>query len=122
MRLSAYLWIALGSALGGMGRFWLGSEITARYGTAFPWGTFTINVLGSFLIGFASTWSRHGTVRLLVMVGICGGFTTFSSFSLETVNLLRMGAWQRGGAYVLASVGVCAVAAFLGLLAGRLFD
>jgi len=117
--LSAYLWIALGSALGGMARFWLGREITTHYGSAFPWGTFTINVLGGFLIGFASNWSRHDTVRLLVMVGICGGFTTFSSFSLEALTLLRMGSWQRGGAYMLASVGVCTVSALLGLLAGR---
>ncbi len=119
MRLSAYLWIALGSALGGMARFWLGKEITSYYGSAFPWGTFTINVLGSFVIGFASNWSQHDTVRLLVMVGVCGGFTTFSSFSLETLALLRMGAWQRGGAYMLASVGVCVISTVLGSLAGR---
>jgi CrcB protein len=119
VRLSAYLWIALGSALGGMARFWLGKEITSHYGSAFPWGTMTINILGSFLIGFASNWSQQDTVRLFVMVGICGGFTTFSSFSLETLTLLRMGAWQRGSAYVVASVGICVIATMLGSVAGR---
>jgi fluoride exporter len=90
-----YFWVAVGSALGGVARYWL-SGVAARIGgETFPWGTLLINVLGSFVIGFFGTLTGPDgrlfvspTGRQFVMVGICGGFTTFSSFSLQTLNPL----------------------------------
>ncbi|HUQ93623.1 MAG TPA: fluoride efflux transporter CrcB [Bryobacteraceae bacterium] len=114
-----YVWIALGSAIGGMARYWMGTEIVKYYGASFPWATLVINVLGSFAIGVAVNWAEVSLVRYLLIVGICGGFTTFSSFSLESVALLRQGAWQKGLAYILASVTLCVAATFLGSMAGR---
>lgn len=97
----------------------MGSEIVRIYGSAFPWGTWAINVVGSFVIGLASTWGTHPPVRFFIMIGLCGGFTTFSSFSLETLNLLRLGEWQKGVAYVLVSVLTCLLGTLAGSLLGR---
>ena len=102
-----------------MARFWIGTEITRYYGNAFPYSTFAINVLGSFVIGVAAVWSDNATVRYFVMVGICGGFTTFSTFSLDTLALIRLGAWQRAAVYVLLSVGLCLAATLAGALSAK---
>lgn len=119
-----YFWIALGSALGGMARFALSSLIAHHFGEAFPWGTFAVNVLGCFGIGlFATLAIDHGHVmagpsaRHFIMTGVFGGFTTFSSFSLQTFALAREGAFLRAGTNVLASVAVCLIATWLGYLA-----
>src|ERR1700752_250934 len=109
--LQYYFWIAIGSAIGGMARYWMGTELTRIYGSGFPWGTWGVNVAGSFVIGMVSVWGEQAAVRLFVMVGLCGGFTTFSSFSLETLNLLRLGEWQKSMAYILISVVVCVTGA-----------
>ena len=109
-----YLWIAIGSALGGMSRFALGSWIVERYGTTLPWGTLVINVVGSALIGVFATAVKPMPWRQFLMVGLCGGFTTFSSFSLETLGLLREGHTARALTYVALSVIVC----LLGVWAG----
>ncbi len=115
--MSNYLWVALGSALGGMARFYIGSHMgPMQY---FPWATFMINALGSFVIGYASHWSHIGPVRFLVMVGLCGGFTTFSSFSLENLTLLREGEVARAAAYIGGSVIVCLAAVWIGFSAAR---
>jgi CrcB protein len=114
------MWIALGSALGGMLRFWLGSEITGIYGSGFPWGTWAVNAAGSFLIGIASNWADHTTIRFFLIIGFCGGFTTFSSFSLETLALLKQGAWQKAAAYVTLSVLVCVACTLAGAWLGRI--
>jgi fluoride exporter len=118
-----YLWIGLGSALGGMGRYWLSGMIAGRVGETFPWGTLVVNVTGSFLIGFIATLtSPEGRMlikpsgRQFLMTGICGGYTTFSSFSLQTLNLLRDGDWFRAGANTALSVGLCLIAVALGHL------
>jgi fluoride exporter len=94
----AYLWVALGGALGSVSRYWLSGVVAARWGETFPWGTLVVNVTGSVLIGFLSAlglpegrWLAPPGVRLFFMVGVCGGYTTFSSFSLQTLNLLRDG-------------------------------
>jgi CrcB protein len=116
-----YLWIALGSALGGMTRHWF-TEIGARWlGTAFPWGTLTVNVLGSFLIGLvfslvgpAGRFDMATGAKLFVMVGFCGGYTTFSSFSLQTLTLAQEGEWLRAGLYVVGSVVLCLFAVWIG--------
>lgn len=121
----AYLLVALGSALGGMAR--LGCTVAAEraLGAAFPYGTLLVNVVGSFLIGFVWTLTDAGgrfpagpAFRVFFMTGICGGYTTFSSFSLQTLTLLRNGNALGAGLNVLGSVGLCLAATWLGLVAG----
>ena len=116
-----YLWIALGSALGGAARYWLSGAIARRFGEAFPVGTLMVNVTGSFVIGFVAALTEPGgrvllsvTARRFIMVGILGGYTTFSSFSLQTLNLARDGEWLYAGANVVLSVAVCLLAVWLG--------
>jgi CrcB protein len=121
-----YLWIALGGALGSVGRYWLNGIISERFAT-FPAGTLVINILGSLVIGFAAalalpegrlTPESRALVTQFVMIGICGGFTTFSSFSLQTLNLLRDREWLYAGGNVLLSVLLCLVATWLGYMIG----
>ena len=116
-----YVWIAIGSALGGMARHWCTQVATASFGAAFPWGTLIINILGSFVIGlfFALTgpdgrFDVSLDAKLFVMTGICGGYTTFSAFSLQTLSLFQDGAWLRGGGYIAASVVLCLIAVWAG--------
>ncbi|HEX5421006.1 MAG TPA: fluoride efflux transporter CrcB [Gammaproteobacteria bacterium] len=120
-----YLWVAVGSAAGGMARYGCSGLVARSVGGAFPWGTLLVNVLGSLLIGFiaastapASRWLLPPEARVFLMVGFCGGFTTFSSFSLETLNLLRDGEWLWAGGNVVLSVVLCLVSVWLGHLAG----
>src|ERR1035438_8668191 len=116
-----YLCLGLGGAIGTIARYWLNGVISNRFGQTFPWGTLTINVTGSFIIGlfFALTgtegrWIVGPTMRTFFMVGICGGYTTFSSFSLQTLNLVRDGEWLYAGGNVVLSVILCLVAVWLG--------
>ena len=124
-----YLWIGLGSALGGMLRYGLAEWVMSLASKAFPLGTLLVNISGSFLIGaFAAVaqpstgwWgSEHG--RAFLMAGICGGYTTFSAFSLQTLQLVRDGHWPAAGWNVLLSVVLCLVAVWLGFRAGELFS
>jgi len=125
--LQLYLWIGLGSALGGMARFWCSGVMARLIGETFPWGTFFVNVLGSLLIGFFATITApdgrlfvDATTRQFVMLGFLGGFTTFSSFSLQTLNLMNDGEWLYAGLNVGVSVVACLVAVWIGhLLAGH---
>lgn len=119
--MATYLWIALGSALGGMARYGCSSLISNWIGPTFPWGTLVVNVVGSFVIGFFATLTGpDGRVlvpsdaRQFVMVGLCGGFTTFSSFSLQTLALAQDGEMLRAGANVGGSVLACLVAVWAG--------
>ena len=107
------VWVMLGSALGGFFRYGI-TRWMLHTETALPWSTIGITVLGSFVIGFFGALTMSGTrpvvsdnLRLFVMLGICGGFTTFSSFSLETFDLLRGGAWARALANAGLSVVLC---------------
>jgi CrcB protein len=116
-----YLLVALGGALGSVARFWFSGVIAARMGETFPWGTLLVNVTGSFVIGFFATatgpegrWLAPSNTRTFFMVGICGGYTTFSSFSLQTLNLMREGEWFRAGANSVASLVLCLIAVWLG--------
>jgi len=116
-----YLWIAMGSALGGVARYACSSLLARAFGETFPVGTLLVNVVGSFVIGFfATATGPDGRVlaspdaRLFVTVGLCGGYTTFSAFSLQTLSLFQEGAWGRGGAYILASVVLCLIAVWAG--------
>jgi len=119
-----YLWIALGGALGSMARFGCSSLIANWFGQTFPLGTLAINVLGSFIIGFFATLTGpdgrvlvSGDIRQFVMVGICGGYTTFSSFSLQTLTLAQDGEFFRAGLNVTASVMLCLFSVWLGYVA-----
>jgi CrcB protein len=126
----AYLWVALGGAMGSVSRFWIGGLVAARFGESFPVGTIVINITGSFLIGlfaaFAdpesrlSSSSRVLTAQLL-MTGVCGGYTTFSSFSLQTLRLLQDRQWLYAGGNVMLSVFLCLIAVWLGYLLGTTF-
>jgi fluoride exporter len=118
------LWIAIGSALGGTARFALSRFVAERIGETFPWGTIIINVTGSFAIGFFNTltgpdgrWFVSSQGRMFFMTGICGGYTTFSSFSLQTLNLAREGEWLHAGGNIAASVVFCLLAVWLGHIA-----
>jgi CrcB protein len=115
-----YLWVTIGSALGGLLRYTI-SRWTMHISLSFPYGTVFINVLGSFIIGYFGTLTLQGgkypasdNLRLFVMVGICGGFTTFSSFSLQTFDMMRSGAWSRALANVILSVVLCVAAVAAG--------
>lgn len=116
--------VALGSGLGGLGRVWLTVMMTRHLGEALPWGTLAVNLLGSLAIGLVAglaepggRWLAQPWVREFFLLGLFGGFTTFSSFSLQTLNLLRDGEPVRAGAYVAASVLLCVTAAAIGHLA-----
>lgn len=123
----AYLWVAVGGAIGSAARFGLGGLVSQKFGETFPLGTLVINVAGSFIIGFlAAVTSPEGrltpSTRILatqlLMTGVCGGFTTFSSFSLQTLNLMRDGEWLYASGNVLLSVALCLIAVWLGFLLG----
>jgi CrcB protein len=120
--LVAYAWVAVGGALGSVARFALGNAMAVALGPQFPWGTLLINVIGSFVISFfgmlTGSAGRFGLpyeARVFVTVGICGGFTTFSSFSLQTVDLARAGQPGRAVAYVAASMILGIAACALGM-------
>jgi len=118
---TTYLWIAFGGAFGSMARYFTSNTVAGWLGGHFPWGTLIINVLGSFVIGCFGALTGPGgrlfvsnDVRLFVMVGVCGGYTTFSSFSLQTLDLMRDGAIGRAGLNVLGSVALCLLAVWVG--------
>ena len=120
----SYLWVAIGSAIGGVLRFVCSGLIAERIGETFPWGTLAVNVAGSLVIGFFFTLSEPDgrllvgtTGRQFVLIGLCGGFTTFSAFSLQTLSLARDGDWLRALANIVGSVVLCLVAVWLGHIA-----
>ena len=122
--MSRYLVVLAGSGLGGLMRYTFGVWILARYAGAFPLGTFLINVLGSFLIGvlmtlFTECIQVHPNWRLFLVVGVLGGFTTFSSFEYETYQAMRQGARYTGLLYVLASVSIGYLAVWIGSILAR---
>lgn len=123
-------WIAVGSAIGGASRYWVTILVEQLNNSAFPWGTLIVNVSGSFLIGIFVSLAgplEESTLPLLtrqiVMVGILGGFTTFSAFSLQTLELLQSGNWVAAGANIVAAIGLCMLGVWvgynLGLLLGK---
>ena len=123
-----YLWVALGGALGSVARFALSTFIARRFGEGFPWGTVFVNVTGSFLIGVLAALSESGgklagavTLQRFLVVGICGGYTTFSAFSIQTLDLARSGHAVAAGLNVLVSVVICLVAVWCGHLLGSAF-
>jgi fluoride exporter len=121
-----YLAVGLGSALGGMGRFWIAGAVGQRWGDSFPWGTILVNISESFVIGLLAALSTQdgqprwnaATLNFL-LAGICGGYTTFSAFSLQTLKLLQAGNWTQAGGNILLSLLGCLFAVWLGHLAGQ---
>jgi CrcB protein len=117
-------YIALGSALGGVGRYLAGELVQRAAQTTFPTGTIAVNVTGSFLLGLIiryaiETPSVTPEMRAFLTIGLCGGYTTFSTFSYETVALMEDGQWPRAALYVALSVSLSVLAAFLGFAAAR---
>jgi CrcB protein len=122
-----YLLIGLGGALGSMLRFFIDTVVAGQLGAAFPWGTLIVNITGSFLIGFiygatqsSHRWFAGPEARLFLMTGICGGYTTFSAFSLRTLTLARGGEWLYAGANIASSVVLCLLAVWLGCALGTI--
>ncbi len=116
--------IALGGAAGALLRFWMSGAVHALLGRGFPYGTLAVNVLGSLAMGFLYVWLLERSTlgpewRGALLVGLLGAFTTFSTFSLETLNLVEEGALARAVANVLLSVVLCIGAAWCGMLAAR---
>ena len=127
----AYLWVAIGGALGSVSRFWLNGVISSRFGETFPWGTMLINITGSFVIGLIGSLANpegrmdsqsRAFATQFLMIGICGGFTTFSSFSLQTLNLLRDREWLYAGGNMVLSVVLCMAAVWLGWMLGSMVN
>ena len=118
------LYVAIGSALGGVGRYLLGGVIQRLAATTFPLGTLLINISGSFLLGLFIRYAMDvptitPEIRAFLTIGVCGGYTTFSTFSYETVTLLEDGDWGRAALYVGASLLLSVVAVVLGFALAR---
>jgi fluoride exporter len=116
-----FFWIALAGALGTVSRYWLSLAVSSHFGDLFPWGTLIINITGSFAIGFFATLTgpdgpvlAQPETRKIFMIGFCGGYTTFSSFSLQTLQLAQSGQWLLAAGNIIASNVGCLVAVWLG--------
>ena len=119
-----FLWIGLGGFLGANARYWLGQWLAARWGTAFPFGTLAVNALGSFVLAFLLTSATNRVsvpagVRIFLTIGFLGGFTTFSSFSYETIGLLEQERWVAALMNLVTNAGLGLLGAFLGVVAAR---
>ena len=120
MNLQLIVAVALGGAAGSVARYLVGVGSGKVFGLEFPWGTLIINIAGSFLIGvfaelFALKWNLSQAAQAFLTVGICGGFTTFSTFSLDAYLLMQRGEWWPAAAYVVASVALSIGALVAGL-------
>ena len=125
----SYVWVALGGAVGTTARYWLSGVVARSVGDTFPWGTLVINVTGSFVIGFFGALTGPdgrlfvgSTARQFVMIGMCGGYTTFSSFSLQTLNLMNESQWFRAAANIGLSVLLCMIAVWVGVVLANLVN
>lgn len=124
MAMMQTLAIAAGGAVGALGRFWVSSAVYGWLGRGFPWGTLAVNVVGSLAMGFlyvllVDRMAASAEWRAALMVGFLGAFTTFSTFSLETLNLIEAGEPLKAGLNMLASVALCVLAAWAGVFLGR---
>ena len=124
----SYLWIFIGGGIGSTARFAISGLAARHFGESFPWGTLLVNISGSLVIGFFAAitapdgrWFVSPDARQFVMFGLIGGYTTFSSFSLQTLELMRGGEWLRAGGNALLSLGLCLLAVWLGhMIAGQM--
>jgi fluoride exporter len=120
-----YVIVTVGGGIGALARYVLSTWVGSIWGVAFPWGTLAVNGIGSFIIGVVMVLSLDrgivsADVRLLLTTGFCGGLTTFSTFSYETLALMRSEQWGAAGANTLVNLAVCFAATGLGLVVGRL--
>ncbi len=119
------LLIFFGAGIGGVLRYWISNAIYFLAGTKFPYGTLVVNITGCFLMGvlFVLVMERvNGAapqLRALLLIGALGGYTTFSSFSIETINLIESGDWLKAGIYILSSVIICLLATWIGVIGAR---
>lgn len=119
------LLIFLGAGLGGVTRFWISNIVHGWLSRDFPYGTLIVNVSGCFLMGvlfvlIIERFSEIGpSLRALILIGFLGGYTTFSSFSIETLNLFENGAWTSAFLNILFSTGLCMIAVWIGVVLGR---
>lgn len=125
--LAKTLWVGLGGFLGANARYWLGGWIQERWGAAFPWSTFVINVSGSFVLGLFMTLVTGRLIvppaaRLVVAIGFVGAYTTFSTFEFETLNLVSTGTWLSALGNALGSLVAGFAAVWLGVAVGRALD
>ena len=125
----SYLWVTVGGAVGTAARFWISGLVAHRFGETFPYGTLTVNVTGSLAVGiFAALadpdgrWLMSPSLRQFFMIGVCGGYTTFSSFSLQTLALVHDGEWLRAAANAVASFALCLFAVWLGHFSGTMIN
>ena len=121
-----YVLIAVGGALGSLARFWVGTAITNRFGTRFPYGTFVINITACLIIGFSLAFlGRRAELsaawRFLIPIGFIGAYSTFSTFEWETFSNLQTGAFFVAGLYVLLSLFLGLVAVWCGVMIARIF-
>lgn len=119
-----YLFIGLGGFLGSISRYWLSALIHKFAGMNFPYGTLTVNVIGCFAIGLLMTmfqehFVENPNIRLFLIIGVLGGFTTFSSFSFDTLALMKAGNFLSAGVNIVASVTVCLMATWIGYYIGE---
>ena len=119
-----YLWIAVGAVVGTSARYFLSGLIARHYSTGFPYGTLLINITGSLVLGFFLIYSAERVLldprwRLLIAVGFCGSYTTFSSYAFESFALMEQGQWLMMGANILASNVLCLVAVLAGAALAR---
>lgn len=119
------LLISIGAGAGGVSRYWVSNAIYSLLGRTFPYGTLVVNASGSFLMGFLFVLildrfsDMSTTLRALILIGFLGGYTTFSSFSIETLNLIENSEWVRACWNVLLNVMLCITLAWLGAIGGR---
>jgi fluoride exporter len=122
--LGALLWVGLGGFLGAIARYLLGGWVAARAGAVFPWGTFVINVTGSFILGFFLAFAQdrpwlYPQARLMFAVGFVGAYTTFSTYSYESIRLMMDGQFALAAFNIVGSVALGLAAAFAGVALGR---
>ena len=119
-----YLWIALGAVVGASARYFVSTQISRYFSTIFPYGTLLINLTGSLVLGFFFVYSSERVLldprwRLLVAIGFCGSYTTFSSYAFESFALMEQGQWLLTGANILASNALCLAAVLAGAALAR---
>ncbi len=122
--MNQFLAIAAGGAIGSVLRYWVSINTHAIFGRDFPYGTLTVNVIGSLLMGFlfvlfVERWEIETVIRSAILIGLLGAFTTFSTFSIETLNLVEDGSYTKALVNILVSVSASLVAAWLGIIIGR---
>jgi CrcB protein len=116
--------VAIGAAAGGVSRYYLSFAIQSRAGASFPWGTLVVNVTGSLILGFLMRFALASPaasmeLRLFLATGVCGGYTTFSTYSYEVALLIEDGQYERAGAYAFGSVILAVLATFAGFVLAR---